>query len=289
MKRTARTLVSIVSIILIFLMVFPVTAFAAGCNHKYKHDVCKKCGKLRLHTFDNSITFYIAKDDVPIWQKPASDSAKIREIDSADTQIQVDAILRNQHGNIWLKLKDEDEYIYIDNVYLDFVTLAMQNFQKIIVWDDEETRLTAFYDLVRPEGSADYKEWLDPGGKGIEYSVKINNSYYTMTAEELGNIHYGFLGRAAGFEEDVLLYAGGAVNVMGQFFRIPKETHKFCSASGSNLIFYPICASTTFSRKSISTIKQIYTECSDSYCDNSVDARNVQKGIDFFDTGDFSW
>lgn len=289
MKRITRTLMSVVSIILIFLLVFPVTAFASGCNHKYKHDVCKKCGELRLHTFDQSITFYTVKDNVPIWQKPTKNSAKLREIDSSDTQIQLEAILRNQYGNIWLKVEGEDAYIYIDNVYLDFVTLTMQNFQKIIVWDDDEMRLAAFYDLVRPEGSADYKEWLDPGGKGIEYSVKMNDSYYTMTAEELGNIHYGFLGRAAGFEEDILLYAGGTVNVMGQIFRIPKETHEFCSASGSNLIFYPICASSTFSLKSLSTIKQIYTECSDSYCDDAVDASNVQKGIDFFDNGEFSW
>ena len=289
MKRITRTLMSLVSIILIFLLVFPVTAFAAGCNHKYKNDVCKKCGELRLHTFDQSITFYTTKDNVPIWKKPTKNSIKLYEIDSADTSIQLEAILRNQYGNIWLKVEDEDAYIYIDNVYLDFITLTMQNYQKITVWDNDEMRLAAFYDLVKPEGSADYKEWLDPGGKGIEYSVKVNDSYYMMTAEELGNIHYGFLGRAAGFDENVLLYAGGTVNVIGQLIRIPEETHEFCSVSGFNFIFYPICVKSTLSIKASSTIKQIYTECSDSYCDDAVDAGNVKKGIDFFDTGDFSW
>lgn len=289
MKRLTKALMSVVTIILVFLLVFPVTAFAVGCKHKYKHDVCKKCGDLRLHTFNQSITFYTAKDSVPIWKQPTKNSAKLREIDSANSQIELGAILRNQYGNIWFKLEDEDAYVYIDNVYIDLITLSMQNFQRIIVWDNDETRMAAFYDLVRPEGSADYKEWLDPGGKSIQYSIRINDSYYKMTAEELGNIHYGFLGRAVGFEEDFLLYAGGGVNVIGQVIRIPEKTREFCSIFGGGLVFYPICEGATFTLNSALTISKIYSECSESYCDDAVDASNVQKGIDYFDTGDFSW
>lgn len=75
---------------------------------------------------------------------------------------------------------------------------------------------------------------------------------YQMTAEEIGNIHYGFLGRSIGIDPETLLYAGGIVNII----------------------------------TSKSLIKNI-NACVDSYCDDENDVINVQRGIDYFDSDVF--
>lgn len=73
-----------------------------------------------------------------------------------------------------------------------------------------------------------------------------------MTAEEIGNIHYGFLGRSIGIDSETLLYAGGIVNII----------------------------------TSKSLIKNI-NACINSYCDDENDITNVQRGIDYYNSGVF--
>lgn len=287
-KQKKNVVAFLLALVLVFL-VLPTHAAAAQCEHVYKYDVCKKCNHLRTHDFTSAITFYTAKDNVPVWSQPTKNSTKVRTISQKDVRIDLGCILRNQYGNIWFKLYGENAYVYIDNVYLDFMTLCVQNYQKITARDDVAMQALEFYNLVKPEGAADYKEWLDPGGKNIPYSVKINGSFYNMTAEELGNIHFGFLGRAVGFSDKALLYGGGTVNVVGLIGRIPSKSITFTCADGSIQSFSPICVQNTLTEALANTAYQIYTECSGSYCDNVADTSAVQKGIDYYDTGDFSW
>ena len=49
---------------------------------------------------------------------------------------------------------------------------------------------------------------------------------------------------------------------------------------------YSVCV---LNQTTIGMLEDIYFECSTSYCDEAKDAYNVEKGIDYFDTGDFSW
>lgn len=254
MKKRVITLV----LTLVMLLSISVPAAAKSCSHDYgSTDVCSKCGHLRVHSFDRSITFYTAKQNVPVWSQPTKYSDKVTTITEQDTLVEIDGILRNKYENIWLKVAGETQYIYIDNLYLWFESLVVQNLQMIIPFENKTTQLAAFYDAVKPGSYADYKCWLDPGNKQFTYKVRFGtDNYYDLTAEELGNIHYGYLGRAFGLDSDGLLYAGGVVNQILKFLRDPWNA-----------------------------VKEISDECTNYYCDTEEDATDVKRGIDYFDTG----
>lgn len=157
----------------------------------------------------------------------------------------------------------------------------------------EEYVLAGFYDEVRPEGVADYKEWLDPSAKGIRYKVFINGKFIEMTAEELGNINYGYLGKLVGFTDDVLLYAGGTVNLFNVFKTNTwdsayKEALKKCAICDTLLCdsIERICADRVTPKL---VMGDIIKNCSGSYCDTEDDAEDVMRGIKYYHTGEFEW
>ena len=235
-----------------------ITVEAKSCDHDYGNaDVCNKCGHLRVHPFESSITFLTYKENVPIWSQPTKFSQQQENIVKKDTPLNINGILRNNYGNIWLRLTNNRGYVYVENVYLCLEILAMQNYQSIWHGVTKVEKLAIFYNLVQPNGSADYKHWLDPSNKGIMYNVKINSKFYQMTAESFGNIHYGFLGRLAGINDNALLYAGGAVNIATNF----------------NKLRY--------------NIPKLVSQCVNSYCDESSDVNDVKSGIQYFNTGVF--
>lgn len=272
-------------LLIILTGLLPMNVQAKSCSHNYTNDICKKCGYVRVHEFQESITFYTIKDDVPIWSLPTKNSDLVKEVSNCDQAIEINGIIRNQYGNIWLRTGDMDGYVYIENLYLNFDVLAIQNYQYIIAYDDAEMGMLEFYDLVKPGGTADYKHWLDPSNKGIEYTVNFNDRCCKMTAEELGNIHYGFLGRLTGFPSEILLYAGGVVNQAGKldFEALKKRTTEAAvKCANPDIVAFSICVITTETQD---IITEIFNECSGSYCDNPDDAYNVQKGINYFETG----
>lgn len=293
-KKSACFITRVLTLILLLSMMLPSISVAEAkyCSHKYSGtDVCRKCGDLRVHEFDYSITFYTAKKNVPVWDNPTKNSTKVETISKKDKPVEIEGLLRNQYGNLWLKVANENQYIFVDNLYLDFGTLVLQNYQKIHAWDDPAEKLTAFIDLVMPGGHADYKVWLDPGGKQIPYTVRMSeNSYYTMTAEELGNIHYGFLARALGLDSDIILYSGGIVNQYGKLnwkfiSNHYRKSTLYCGGLGS-FVLSPTCIIQQGTRL---LIADVYNECSNSYCDTSEDANGVASGIEYYDSGSFEW
>ena len=175
MKTINKMMKTIVCFALILMMLASTSiAEAKSCKHDFgSNDVCKKCGYTRIHSFDSSITFYTIKDNVPVWSKPTKNSKTIKTITDKNSMVQVDGILRNQYGNIWLKVSDQQQFIYIDNLFLDFGTLVAQSFQQIIAWKTDKMKMTAFFDLVQPGGHADFKRWLDPGNKQFTYTKII--------------------------------------------------------------------------------------------------------------------
>lgn len=265
---------------------FPINAEAKSCKHDYTNDICNKCGYVRIHEFEKSITFYTIKDNVPVWSLPTKNSNLIKTIEKCDSSVEIDGITRNQYGNIWLQASNMGGFIYVENLYLNFEVLAIQNYQYIASYNDSILGMTEFYELVKPGGTADYKKWLDPSNRGIEYNVNFRDRCCRMTAEDLGNIHYGYLGRLIGFPPDFLLYAGGIVNQYGKLDleslkRRTREAANECAVYIDPLDF-SICVITT---ETSDIITEIFTECSASYCDEASDAKNVQFGINYFETG----
>ena len=247
MKRKISLIITL-TILLCFLRVVPV--YAEECEHEFINDVCEKCGEYPLHSFEESICFYTIKKDVPIWEKPTKYSERVKTIKAERTPLYIDGALRNQYGNIWLHI-NSGGFVYSENTFLIFEGLALTSYQKTIALGSKYA-LISFYDLVRPGGTCDYKRWLDPSAKQILYNIEFQQNLYQMTAEEIGNIHYGFLGRSIGIDSETLLYAGGIVNII----------------------------------TSKSLIKNI-DACINSYCDDENDVANVQRGIDYYDSGVF--
>lgn len=64
-----------------------------------------------------------------------------------------------------------------------------------------------FYQFVRNGGPWDYKQTL---GSTSTYSVTIGGTTFSLTGEQIGNIHYGYVGRAAEIPAITLRSAAGA-------------------------------------------------------------------------------
>lgn len=247
--------VSIVIVLIVLLCSLTnIPVYAQECTHEYTNDICEKCGEYILHDFEESIYFYTIKNDVPIWERPTKYSERIDTIENKRTLLCIDGLLRNQYGNIWLHISSGG-FVYSENTFLVFEVLALQSLQRVTALG-EKFELFSFYDLVQPGGTRDYKKWLDPSAKHILYNVEVQQNMYQMTAEEIGNIHYGFLGRAIDIDSKFLLYMGGAVNL---------KTSKFILKN---------------------IIKNI-DACINSYCDSEEDVLNVQRGINYYDSGVF--
>lgn len=67
-----------------------------------------------------------------------------------------------------------------------------------------ETAVTYFIEKVRTKGPWDYK-W--------QYTGKYIYSGWKCTGEDLGNMHYGYIGRAGGFTPDLLKTAAGLYQI----------------------------------------------------------------------------
>lgn len=241
---------------IILIMSSSTSIWAKNCNHKYSYDVCINCGKYNLHEFEEDICCYTAKNDVAIMSEPNKGSSILETMYDQDSLIYIDGILRNQHGNIWLHVNSENTgFIFINNIYLNLDALVITSYQQATALGLEKS-LVCFYDLVRPGGTRDYKKWLDPSLKNIPYTVKIKDSFYQMTAEELGNIHYGYLGKTLNIDSEILLYGGGGANIISNF--------------------------------SLERLKKIVESCVNSYCDNEDDVYDVIRGINYFESGEFN-
>ncbi|MBQ8527216.1 MAG: hypothetical protein IJ429_01965 [Lachnospiraceae bacterium] len=265
-----------------------IEGYAKSCTHKYNNDICKNCGYVRVHEFAESILFYTAKENIPIWNMPTKKSKLVRKIANKDSMVEFNGLLRNQFGNIWLRT--EDGYVFIDNVYLNFESLVARSYQQIYALG-EDAVLVAFYDEVHKHGTADYKIWLDPSSKGILYNVYIDGQFVKMTAEQLGNINYGYLGKLVGFTDDVLLHAAGAVNLLTVFETNKwdttyKEALKQCAVCDTLLCnsIEKVCALNSTPKL---IMADIINNCSNSYCDTAEDATDVKRGITYYDTGEF--
>ncbi|OEI75434.1 hypothetical protein BG616_15030 [Bacillus subtilis] len=101
------------------------------------------------------------------------------------------------------------------NITTDFSTKIKQNAIKIAYYAMNDSTYPIgtgreFASKVKTGGPWDYKLKYGPKKK---YIFDTKGGCYNPTGEDLGNIHYGYVGRAAGFSDSFLRTAAGAYQI----------------------------------------------------------------------------
>ena len=100
---------------------------------------------------------------------------------------------------------------YLDRTK-DVKRVLRENYEQAKRWGWELDGPFEFYDAVKDGGKWDYKLHPD-GSEWIPRNGVFSVNGKKMTAEQLGNINYGFTGSAMGFPAPVLHMAGGFVAI----------------------------------------------------------------------------
>lgn len=81
--------------------------------------------------------------------------------------------------------------------------------EKVQSKDSKLVQYATFANLVKPGGVYDIKQNEEWSGKIVSYNGMI------LEDQDVGNIHYGYIGRAAGFSEEELLLGAGFAQLIG--------------------------------------------------------------------------
>ncbi len=100
---------------------------------------------------------------------------------------------------------------YLDRTK-DVKRVLRENYEQAKRWGWELDGPFEFYNAVKDRGKWDYKR-LPKGSEWIPRNGVFSVNGKKMTAEQLGNINYGFTGSAMGFPAPVLRMAGGFVAI----------------------------------------------------------------------------
>ena len=100
---------------------------------------------------------------------------------------------------------------YLDRTK-DVKRVLRENYEQAKRWGWELDGPFEFYDAVKDGGKWDYKR-LPKGSEWIPRNGVFSVNGKKMTAEQLGNINYGFTGSVLGFPAPVLHMAGGFVAI----------------------------------------------------------------------------
>ena len=100
---------------------------------------------------------------------------------------------------------------YLDRTK-DVKRVLRENYEQAKRWGWELDGPFEFYDAVKDGGKWDYKR-LPKGSEWIPRNGVFSVNGKKMTAEQLGNINYGFTGSVLGFPAPVLRMAGGFVAI----------------------------------------------------------------------------
>ena len=100
---------------------------------------------------------------------------------------------------------------YLDRTK-DVKRVLRENYEQAKRWGWELDGPFEFYDAVKDGGKCDYKR-LPKGSEWIPRNGVFSVNGKKMTAEQLGNINYGFTGSVLGFPAPVLRMAGGFVAI----------------------------------------------------------------------------
>lgn len=135
---------------------------------------------------------------------------------------------------------------YLQDYYDEYVDLMIK-YPSLLIMPQLQTEVE-FASKVAEGQPWDYKRYI--GWNNLR-TVKIDGKEYYITGEDIGNIHYGYVGRDLGFSTSTLCKAGGLVQVI-------------TSRGGS--------------------LKQFSY---DSYYDDPTDQAAIKRGTSWFDNGSF--
>jgi len=228
-------------------------------NHSFRNggkdvDECL-CGFIRFHEALTPLFFITAKDNVPIWSEPNSSSTRERTINNQGTRIMITARLINKHGNHWGRTNTGD-FVYMENLIYDLdaqLSDSINSFNLI-------GRDIIFINNVREGGIWDFKLSLN---YERDYKVRVGGRIQDdiLTGEQIGNIHYGYVGSVV-FTKEALLLGGGGVNALNVLW--------------NNLI--P-------SSKTKDELVNLAVNCVLYWCDEPDDNISINRGIDYYNTG----
>lgn len=206
-------------------------------SHSFdENGTCFWCGYQRRIDFPFAIPFVACKKDVPVRAQATSKVETLYTLDKYEA-VEIVAKYRSDNGNLWLVTSDGN-YIYYENMALDWNELLLNSIMEL---KDADNQQVAFAWNEREDGIWDYKVYL---GAEENYKVWYDNKFTTMSGEDIGNFHYGFMGKYVGFKDNILIAAGGVVQVLTSW-----------SLEDCNL---------------------------DTYCDSPEDTKVVKKGIKYY-------
>ncbi len=199
-------------------------------------DVCSKCGYTRLKMMPYALPFLSIHTNVILREMPYEASNATRTIYNDKEALYIIARTQNKYGNIWGKTLEGD-FVYIGDSP-DFGDVALnlddilkensgilltnlgvrfsENKKEYSDLNDAEqaafiSTLDMFAENVQTGGRWDYKVYLNSDRK---YIVYVDGTYDILSGEEIGNIHYGYLGSSITINEEGLLWGGGVVNII---------------------------------------------------------------------------
>ena len=193
-------------------------------NHQYdgKSDICTVCGYPNVHECKPVLLFVTYQDGVVARPNPRNDGMVTRTYEKAGTRLYVNGRVRNEKGNLWLRLTD-GSFIFVDRTAFDFDATAQQAIDRV-----------RGYNPIDPKF---YAEMLYCFGKDGEYDLKrdnhlgLNTNYYyfyshgiiqsrTATGEMLGNYLYGYVCNRIGMTyAEATYYSGVAANKISDKFQ----------------------------------------------------------------------
>lgn len=216
----------------------------------YDTDVCYICGEINIHWTDD-LYFVTINDNAPVRFEPRK-SADVAYRLSTGSSVTIVGRIRNEYDNVWLVTSD-GYYVFIDNMAFDFGTAMVQAYQLSCAeyGEDAAVTLSAFYNTFANDGPYDLKDDSHLGYKS-DYSVMIGGCLLNdkFKGEELGNILYGYVACAAGFDEDNIIRLGGTAVELADYDLL---------GAGACAIF--------------------------NWCDNEDDISDIRKGIEYYRTG----
>ena len=198
------------------------------------------------------IPFVTSRANVPVYSEPTRlseyGSYQIRVISVSLTPVTIVARARNKWGNLWGQLKGGG-WIYMGgipqvgndpngiegNLILDFDALTRLTKQEIsniipIGLAGNNQRQTFFINRVKPKGNWDVKEYLaSPWPNAKTYTVKFGNKYDRLSAADIGNVLFAYMGRHIGYSL-AELYIGAFLAGMG--YEPPED--KYMEEQGYN-------------------------------------------------------
>ena len=134
------------------------------------------------------------------------------------TRFRVNGVVRNNRGNIFLRLTDGN-YVFSGDIAFDFD----ENGQLLDNYHSEHMGdfYLTFLEMNQTGGVMDVKT-LDPSSKQIPYNTyyAAENRLVTKTAEELGNELYGYVGSKIGMPKTILTTADLLDNLLKGRFSI---------------------------------------------------------------------